>query len=128
MAVSAVASTGSSTDTASTTASTKTLDKDAFLELLITELQNQDPLNPMDGKDSIAQLAQFSSLEQLQQMNQNQASTQALAMIGKQVDYTDSDGNALSGTVTGVSFVSGTPRLNVGSTQVALSSVVDVYP
>ena len=48
---------------------TKPLDKDAFLKLLITQMQNQDPLNPMDNKESIAQLAQFSSLEQMQQMN-----------------------------------------------------------
>ncbi len=41
------------------------LDKDAFLQLLVTQLQNQDPLNPMDDKEFIAQLAQFSSLEQM---------------------------------------------------------------
>jgi len=47
------------------------LDKDAFLKLMIAQLQNQDPLEPMDGTDYSAQLAQFSSLEQLQNINDN---------------------------------------------------------
>lgn len=46
------------------------LDKNAFLHLLITQLKNQDPMNPMKDKEFIAQMAQFSSLEQLQQMNE----------------------------------------------------------
>ena len=39
--------------------------KDQFVHLLVTQMKNQDPLNPMDGKDLAAQLAQFSSVEQL---------------------------------------------------------------
>jgi flagellar basal-body rod modification protein FlgD len=43
--------------------------KDEFVKLLVTELSNQDPLNPMDGKELAAQLAQFSSVEQLMNIN-----------------------------------------------------------
>lgn len=43
----------------------KSLDRDAFLQLLVTQLSNQDPLNPQEGHDFVAQLAQFSSVEQL---------------------------------------------------------------
>ncbi|MBZ5611671.1 MAG: hypothetical protein LAP38_25705 [Acidobacteriia bacterium] len=42
-----------------------------FLKLLVTQLQNQDPLNPQDGTQFVAQLAQFSSLEQQMQMRQD---------------------------------------------------------
>jgi flagellar basal-body rod modification protein FlgD len=43
--------------------------KDDFMKLLVAQLKNQDPLNPMDGKEMAAQLAQFSSVEQLMTMN-----------------------------------------------------------
>ncbi|SKC74408.1 flagellar hook-length control protein FliK [Maledivibacter halophilus] len=47
------------------------MDKDMFLKLLITQMSNQDPLNPIQDREFIAQMAQFSSLEQMQQMNKN---------------------------------------------------------
>ena len=45
--------------------------KEAFLELLVTELRHQDPFNPVDNKEFIVQLATFNSLEQLITLNQN---------------------------------------------------------
>lgn len=64
-----------STTTATTaqfaTQSKSAMDKDAFLKLMIAQLKNQDPLEPMDSTDYSAQLAQFSSLEQLQNINDN---------------------------------------------------------
>lgn len=80
----------------------KVMDKDAFLNLLVTQLQNQDPLNPTDSVEFTAQLAQFSSLEQLSNVNDNleqlqnyQASinnSQAVSLIGKDIT---AKGNAL---------------------------------
>lgn len=79
------------------------LGKDAFMKLLITQLQNQDPLNPMDDKQFIAQMAQFSSLEQLTNINDGitklgQGDTRmemlnAVNYIGKEVQ---ADGGAIS--------------------------------
>ena len=72
---------------------TDVLGKDDFLQLLVTQLQNQDPLNPMDSTEFTAQLAQFSSLEQLYNVNDNlnglganqltMNNTQTISMIGK---------------------------------------------
>jgi len=78
-----------------TDGSERQLGKDAFLTLLLTQLQNQDPTNPMDNTEMTAQLAQFSQLEQLANMNssietmtgyiQAQNQFQTLTMIGKDV-------------------------------------------
>ena len=80
----------------------KILGKDDFLNLLVTQLQNQDPLNPADSTEFTAQLAQFSSLEQLNNINDNLenmeqfqttvANSQAVSYIGKEITAT---GNAL---------------------------------
>lgn len=43
--------------------------KDEFVKLLVAQMSNQDPLNPMDGKELAVQLAQFSSIEQLLNVN-----------------------------------------------------------
>jgi flagellar basal-body rod modification protein FlgD len=59
----------SSTTTSSTTSSNKTLDKDAFMKMFLAQLQNQDPLNPMDSTQLAAQMAQFTSVEQLSNLN-----------------------------------------------------------
>ncbi len=45
--------------------------KDAFMHILLTQLANQNPLNPMEDKDFIGQMAQFSALEGMQKMNEN---------------------------------------------------------
>ncbi|MCA1064530.1 flagellar hook assembly protein FlgD (plasmid) [Rossellomorea sp. AcN35-11] len=60
------------------------LGKDAFLRILMTQLQNQDPLEPMKDKDFIAQMAQFSSLEQLSNMNTH---FESLLEQGNQVSF-----------------------------------------
>lgn len=56
-------------NTARTKSADETMGKDAFLKLLVTQLENQDPLNPTENTEFVAQLAQFSSLEGIQNLN-----------------------------------------------------------
>lgn len=95
-----------SSTTANRNAGKKDLGKDAFLQLLVAQLKNQDPQKPMDDTSFIAEMAQFSSLEQMQNLNQTmskqqqfQSLTQASGMIGKYVSLQDSADNSM--TITG---------------------------
>lgn len=100
--------------TSSITNSNSALGKDDFLTLLVAQLQNQDPLNPMDGTDFTAQLAQFSSLEQLQNMNTNlesmhttatiQTYSNAVSFIGKTVTALGSQVYVNSGRSEDIQF------------------------
>lgn len=67
------------------------LGKTEFLNLLVTQLRYQDPLNPVDDKQFIAQLAQFSSLEQMQNMNNSITQSQAYNLLGKKVEASVTD-------------------------------------
>ena len=60
--------------------STSELNKDTFIKLLVTQMQNQDPLSPMEDREFIAQMAQFSSLEQMQNLNTGMTDSQAKIM------------------------------------------------
>lgn len=90
------------------------LGKDDFLHLLITQLQNQDPLNPADATEFTAQLAQFSSLEQLNNVNDNleqlqnfQASSnnsQAVSLLGKEITAKGNFLQLTAGESTGCDF------------------------
>ncbi|BBD07662.1 flagellar hook assembly protein FlgD [Desulfovibrio ferrophilus] len=97
---------------ADTTASSE-LDQDAFLELLLTQLQWQDPMDPMDDTEMVAQLAEFSQLSSLEELNENMDTTvdmlanqlyiSATSYVGKEVEAYGSsmskDGDSIS-TVT----------------------------
>ena len=59
------------------------LGKDAFLQLLVTQMKYQDPLNPSSNTEYIAQLATFSQLEQMQNLGAMTSNSQALSLVGK---------------------------------------------
>ncbi|PAE30089.1 flagellar hook assembly protein FlgD [Paenibacillus sp. 7884-2] len=77
------------------------LGKDEFLKILMTQLQNQDPTNPMDDREFVSQMATFSSLEQMMNMSnsiemlvQSQLVSPVIQyshMIGQEVSYLDVD-------------------------------------
>jgi flagellar basal-body rod modification protein FlgD len=112
----------------------KTLGKQDFLKLLMAQLQNQDPMKPMDDTQMIAQMAQFSSLEATQTLNATiQASNnmqtvfQAGALIGKYIQANRADGTSTTGAVTSVGFTSTngvtSPTIQVNGTDVDYSTI-----
>ena len=73
------------TNSAKSTLGTDSLGKDAFLKLLTTQMQYQDPLKPSTDTEFIGQLAQFSSLEEMQNLESTTQNTSAFDLIGKNV-------------------------------------------
>jgi flagellar basal-body rod modification protein FlgD len=115
-------STSSNTSTSKSTSGTSGLGESDFLNLLITQLKNQNPLEPMKDTDFIAQLANFSNLQQMTSVNTNISAMNGAGLIGKQI--TTSDG--LSGTVSQVSIDAGNPSVYVGSKKYAMSDITNI--
>lgn len=98
----------------------QSLSQDDFLKLLTVQLQNQDPLKPMEDAQFMGQMAQFASLEQTKELNETVTSlssslgfTSAQQFLGKNVTLNDG-GTEVTGTVSGVMLVSGSPQILVG--------------
>lgn len=116
-----------------TTASTSgnEMGKDAFLNLLVTQLQYQDPLEPTNDKEFLAQMAQFSALEQMQNLNDTFSMSQASALIDKYVQGTvtnevSGETTEIVGIVDAVNLKDGTPYLLVEDQEMAVSNVKTV--
>lgn len=110
------------------------LGKDDFLQLLTTQLKNQDPMNPMEDMDFIGQMAEFSSLEQMLNLNTgvdkintaltNNTTTQAMMFLGTNVTaQVDESDEPITGTVSTIGFKDNQPYLKVGEYAVALDQV-----
>ncbi|UJF35347.1 flagellar hook assembly protein FlgD [Paenibacillus hexagrammi] len=108
------------------------LGKDDFLKILITQLQNQDPTQPLQDKEFIAQMAQFTSVEQLTNMaSEIKLMRQSLGftseLIGKSVTWTSTDSSGLSATKTGIvdsiTFKDGNQYANVKGEEISLEQL-----
>ncbi|MCK5313070.1 MAG: flagellar hook capping protein [Desulfobacteraceae bacterium] len=83
------------------------LGRDAFLTMMVAQLQNQDPLNPMQGSEFSSQLAQFSQLEQLMNLNETMISMQAAFEDNSDRDVTSYIGKEIIGDVDSMSVKNG---------------------
>ncbi len=104
-----------------------------FLQLLVAQLTNQNPLNPANPTQLMAQTAQLTMVQSMQTMQQEMTSMTgvsseqaAVSMLGKNVTATDSNGNPLTGSVSAVNMTSTGPLLTVGSQQIPLASITGI--
>jgi len=139
MAVSTVGNTSSAAAANTDTATKKGLGaaagmgKDDFMQLLIAQLRNQDPMKPMEDKEFISQLAQFSALEatekmtaQMEELTSAGLITQAATLLGKQVTAKLTTGEVVSGVVSQVKIVSGKPVAVVNGTELEASLITSI--
>jgi flagellar basal-body rod modification protein FlgD len=121
--------TTSATSTSSTT-SNSSLDFEDWINLLATELQYQDPSDPVSSSEYVSQMASLSSLSQIENIYSAINNVEAYSMIGKSVTYetTDSSGDTTqyTGTVDSVILSGGNTYLSIGGSTVSLASVVSV--
>lgn len=146
----------SQSSSSSSSSSSTTLGKDAFLQLLVTQMRYQDPLDPQDNSEYLSQLAQFSALEQMTNVAEGLTEVSTLVsnintsvlvgqlsnMIGQSIQWqtdttsTDSSGNSTTktttyeGTVKGISISDGSPSIiaesNGKTYKVAISEITRI--
>ena len=118
----------------------KDLDINQFLQLMVTELTNQDPLNPMDNTQFVQQIGELRSIaasdqltNTLQAMQTQQSLTTASSLIGKKVTALSTDNENITGTVSSVSVevdpddnTKRTYKVKVGDQSIDLQNVREI--
>lgn len=120
--------------------STASQTRDEFLQLLVAQLRNQDPLQPVKQEDFLAQLAQFSTLEGIEKLNssfEEQVNlqqdalwmgqlSQASSLIGRDVAFSDSDGLTHTGSVSSVQISDGGVSVLVDGESISIDRITRV--
>jgi flagellar basal-body rod modification protein FlgD len=116
MAISAI---GAATQTSGSAPQQAVVNQEDLFKILLTQLNYQDPLKPLDNAEFIAQLAQFTSLEQSRQTNESlqsllqmQSTNQSVGLLTRTVEVTTAS-SQITGTVTTITFEDGSPQLTV---------------
>ncbi len=109
------------------------LDSETFMQLLVTQLQNQDPTSPMDTNQMISQTTQLAEMEKLTDMATTsqdgfalQMRSAAAEMIGRTVEYADANGQVQTGTAGSVAYDGTMPAVKVGQAWVPLNQIIGV--
>lgn len=137
--MSTVNSTAGSSSSSSTTSGSgdrlNNLGTSDFIKLLVTELQQQDPMSPMDNTQILQQVGQIRSIQSTQQLTdtlnsvlleQNVATGSNL--LNKQIVGLDDSANKVSGVVDRVTIENGTVKLHIGDSTISLTNVSEIDP
>lgn len=135
-----MAITSSSAVGASSAAQSSNIGIQDFIKILTAQLNNQDPLKPVDNQEFVAQIAQFATLEQSRQLNERidtllstQSQQNSVGLLGRTVDI-NQNGFIVSGKVTALDVSQGTPLLTITTTSgafqnnVSLSQLLNIRP
>ena len=127
------ASTGGIYSSTPTRAPKQSLDSEAFMQLLVTQLRNQDPSSPMDTNQMISQTTQLAMMEKLTNMDTTaqegfalQMRQAAAALIGHTVSYLDKNGDTQTGVASSVSYAGSVPIVSIGDQKLALDAILGV--
>lgn len=127
----APSSSSSSTSTAST--DNTQLSSTQFLQLLVAQLQYQDPSKPVDTSEFMNETATLTQVQTMEansktsdQMLATQEAQTASSMVGRTVSYTDNAGATATGVVSAATISSNPPTLRIGSQTVNLSQISEV--
>ena len=122
-------SSSASTQTDSIANPSQALNQNDFLQLLVAQIQYQDPMNPQSDTQMAAQMAQFTSLQQATQSTNSLSMMQANGLIGSTVSVQiDSKSPVITGQVQGVVMNGNTPEIMLNGSAYTLSQVVSVAP
>ena len=118
-------------DTTETKKDGSSLDKQAFLQLLVAQMKYQDPLEPTDNTEYVSQLAQFSSLEAMNNMSSTMDMQRAASYVGKVVKVSTTNDvtgvtNEVTGTVDFISHSGSKTYVNINGEQYDLDDVTEV--
>lgn len=130
MDIESISSTVNNLGIETTTESGDMLDKHAFMELLMVQMQNQDPLKPMDNSEMAAQMAQLGQLEQMENLNKSfemfqQSTTSALSLMsaGRDVELELYTGEVVEGTLDKVQWSQGETQFVINDTAYSAGDV-----
>ncbi len=114
------------------------LGKDVFLQLLVLQMQNQDPLSPLENTEMVAQLAQFSALEAATNLNEQFEAfsgnidqlnfISGAQLLGKTVTGVDADGEVQTGTVDSIHLDGSLVVLTVNGKFMPMSGILSIVP
>ncbi len=111
------------------------MDLEAFLKLLIAELRNQDPMEPMDNSELLRQVSQIREIESNLRLNETLEAVQlseklsaAAGMLGHTILALDDQGQLVTGVVDRVTVDNNVPKLHLGDYTVDLKNIREILP
>jgi flagellar basal-body rod modification protein FlgD len=113
----------------------KDLNLDTFIQLLVSELQNQDPMNPMDNAQILNQVSQIRAIESntrltdtLGSVLRGQNVATASSLLGKKISGLTDKGDKVQGVVDRVTVADDTTTVHVGTSEVSLKNIGEILP